>query len=205
MAEVVNCQPVSAEARVCPWLSVCGVCGGLSGTGTGFSLSSSVSPCQYHTTMALHTHISPRGWTVGPLVPFQERSLTPSVWTTFFLTLTFLSLPGQGFSIFSWPGATCTLIYQLEDSLWKTLQLTKHGHMYTRESATQCSIPEDSHLQVYILLIKFNSQSLVRYLALLLHELSCYICCDSHTYLQVFIIFLIVDLTFFIELYSCSQ
>jgi hypothetical protein len=52
MAYAVGHRPLTAEARVSP----CGICGGLSGTGTGFSLSSLVFPCQYHSVLALHTH-----------------------------------------------------------------------------------------------------------------------------------------------------
>jgi hypothetical protein len=45
MAQVVSSRSLTAEARVNP----CGICGGQSVTGTGFSLSSSVLvfPCQY--------------------------------------------------------------------------------------------------------------------------------------------------------------
>jgi hypothetical protein len=53
MAQVVSRRPLTAEARVNP----CRICGGQSGTVTGFSLSSSVFPCQYHSTVALQTHI----------------------------------------------------------------------------------------------------------------------------------------------------
>jgi hypothetical protein len=41
------------------WASPCGICGGQIGTETGFSQNSSMFPCQYHPTMALHARISP--------------------------------------------------------------------------------------------------------------------------------------------------
>jgi hypothetical protein len=34
-------QPLITKALVCDWVSPCGICGGQSGTGTGFSPSSS--------------------------------------------------------------------------------------------------------------------------------------------------------------------
>jgi hypothetical protein len=57
MAQVVSRRPLSAEARIRARINPCGICGGQSGTGTGFSPSSSVFPCQYHSTVALQTHI----------------------------------------------------------------------------------------------------------------------------------------------------
>jgi hypothetical protein len=51
MAQVVSRRPLTAEA------SPCGICGGQSVTGAGFSPSSSVFRCQYHSTVALQTHI----------------------------------------------------------------------------------------------------------------------------------------------------
>jgi hypothetical protein len=42
VAQAVSRRPLTAEARV----SQCGICGGQTGTGTGFSPSSLVFPCQ---------------------------------------------------------------------------------------------------------------------------------------------------------------
>jgi hypothetical protein len=40
-------------------------------------------PCQYHSPVALHIHMSNGGWAVSPMVAaVQTHSLTPSVWTT---------------------------------------------------------------------------------------------------------------------------
>jgi hypothetical protein len=46
-------RPLTTEVRVNPR----GICGGQSGTGTGFPQSSSVFPSIYHSTVALQTHI----------------------------------------------------------------------------------------------------------------------------------------------------
>jgi len=80
---VVSYQTHTAETWVCTWVSPHGMCGGQSRTGTGISPSSLIFTCQYHSTMALHTHISPGGRTIGPLVTaVQRHSLTPSTRTT---------------------------------------------------------------------------------------------------------------------------
>jgi hypothetical protein len=52
MAEAVSRRPLTAEARVRSLVGSCGICGGQSGTRTGFSASTSVSPCQFHSTSA---------------------------------------------------------------------------------------------------------------------------------------------------------
>jgi hypothetical protein len=58
MAQVVSHRPLTAEAQVCAWVSLCGICGEQACTGPGFFFSSTVFSCQYHSTMALHTHIT---------------------------------------------------------------------------------------------------------------------------------------------------
>jgi hypothetical protein len=57
MAQAVSRRPLTAESRIRARVNPCGICDGESGTGTGFSPSSSVFPCQYHSTVVLHTHI----------------------------------------------------------------------------------------------------------------------------------------------------
>jgi hypothetical protein len=55
--QVVSRRPLAAEAWVRSRVNPCGICGGQNGTGTGFSPSSLVLPCQYHSTVAVQTHI----------------------------------------------------------------------------------------------------------------------------------------------------
>jgi hypothetical protein len=57
MAEAVIRRTLTAKTRVCVRVSPCGIFSGHSGTGTGFSPSSSVFTCQYRSTVPLCTHI----------------------------------------------------------------------------------------------------------------------------------------------------
>jgi hypothetical protein len=57
MARVVSRRPLTAEARLRARVNPCGICGAQSGTGTGFSPSSSFFPSIYHSTVALQTNI----------------------------------------------------------------------------------------------------------------------------------------------------
>jgi hypothetical protein len=52
MAQAVSRRPHTAEARVRPLLSLYGISGGQSGTGTGFSPSTWVFSCQFYSTGA---------------------------------------------------------------------------------------------------------------------------------------------------------
>jgi hypothetical protein len=60
MAQAVSLRPVT-PSRVRYRFSPCAICGGQSGTETGFSSSSSVFLCQYHSTVTLRAHISSGG------------------------------------------------------------------------------------------------------------------------------------------------
>jgi hypothetical protein len=76
-------KSVISTNSLCSQVSQYVICDGRSGTGTDFSPSSSVLSCLNHFTMAVHTHISPVRWTIGPLVAAIHRhSLIPSTWTT---------------------------------------------------------------------------------------------------------------------------
>jgi hypothetical protein len=48
MAQAVSHRPFTAEARARSRFSPCRICGGQSGTGTGFSSCTSVFPCQFY-------------------------------------------------------------------------------------------------------------------------------------------------------------
>jgi hypothetical protein len=76
MAQAVNHWPLTAEAWVHAWVSPCGICGGQSGTGTGFSPNSSVF---LSISFIMATYSIPSGGrTTGQLVAAVQRQSHPT-------------------------------------------------------------------------------------------------------------------------------
>ena len=74
MAPVAGLQPVTVVN------SPCGICGGQNGTKIVFSPSTSVFPCQYHSTIAPYSsiHLPPTMYTVFlPVLQFFPASIIP--------------------------------------------------------------------------------------------------------------------------------
>ena len=57
MAQAVSRRLITAESRVQFQARPCEICGGKSGTGTGFSPNTSVFPCQSHSTGATYSFV----------------------------------------------------------------------------------------------------------------------------------------------------
>jgi hypothetical protein len=84
MAQVVRSRPPTADARVRSRVGPCGIFGGQSGFGTGFSTSTSVFPYQFHSTRAplvvknektnhiSHLHLHHKGCTISLNLLLQE-------------------------------------------------------------------------------------------------------------------------------------
>jgi hypothetical protein len=77
MAQAVSRRPFTVEVRVYGRARPCWIYSGQSGTGAGYSPSSSNFPCQCHSTVALHSRVSSGGWTIGPLVAAVQRPSLP--------------------------------------------------------------------------------------------------------------------------------
>jgi hypothetical protein len=77
MSQAVSRRPLTAESRVRARVNPFGICGRQSGTGTGISPSSSVFPCQYHSTVVLNTHVSSVRWICPSVAAVQRRKSHP--------------------------------------------------------------------------------------------------------------------------------
>jgi hypothetical protein len=79
IAQAVNRRLHTAAARIRVQFNSCGICGGQSGTGTGF-LRVLQFTCQFLFHLLFHTHLSSGGGTTGQLVADVQSglSLTPS-------------------------------------------------------------------------------------------------------------------------------
>jgi hypothetical protein len=65
MTQAVSRRLLAMEARVRIQVSQCGICGGQSGTETGFSPSPSILPCQYYSTAVRYSlvcHLGAKQW-----------------------------------------------------------------------------------------------------------------------------------------------
>jgi hypothetical protein len=91
IAQAVSCQLLTAVAQICVQISPCGICGGHSGTGTGFSLEFFGFPT-YNSTAAPYSvmyHLGYRQWarkrpqfhldTVSPLCNNKNKVLPRSL------------------------------------------------------------------------------------------------------------------------------
>jgi len=62
MAQADSCLPLTVEVWVRAQVSPSEICGAQSGTVTGLSASSSVFPCQYHSTSGPYSSVSDAVW-----------------------------------------------------------------------------------------------------------------------------------------------
>jgi hypothetical protein len=61
MTQAVIRRHLTSEARVQALVSSCGICGGQSGAGAGYSPRACVLPCHCHSILGLQAHTSSRG------------------------------------------------------------------------------------------------------------------------------------------------
>ena len=80
MAQVVSLRPLTAESRLRSHVSPCEICDGQRVTVTGFFPSTSLFPCQYHSTNAPYPfiHLPPTLYNVSlPVLQFSPVSIIP--------------------------------------------------------------------------------------------------------------------------------
>jgi hypothetical protein len=141
MSQAVSRRPPTAEARFLSRVSPCGICGGQSGTGKGFSPNTSAFRCQFHSTGAL-------------LLGKGQKIIIVIV---IFITGLHNKPQGCGASVASATGPFTTKITIVSDVTWSLTRLASYVCWLRMKGSSQ-----RQELQVTAFVSWFSSQSWFR-------------------------------------------